>query len=88
MKRGIFLAFLVFLLASLSFSLAEDYYQNAEVDAIISLPATGDWVAVEVNTTEFDFGYVDVTNSSLNLETAARTKYKIRNRGNVNVTVT
>jgi hypothetical protein len=61
-------------------------YINTSLTVSVDLPATEEWAAVELNTSEIDFGEIDLRNTSA--PTYMRAKYEIRSQGNVNMTVT
>jgi hypothetical protein len=86
MKRGVFILAVCLVLSSYSMVYAEDF-EPANFTVIIDIPASAgySWAKVELNTSQIDFGYVNVSNESVD---EVRAKYAIRNAGNVNISVT
>lgn len=78
----------IVVLFSISFGCALENYTNAELDVSVSIPATMQWAEIELNISGIDFGSINISDELSSTQKEFRTKYKIRNRGNVNITVT
>lgn len=82
------LKLLVFLfIFTITYSSAlEQNFTNASIEVSVDIPATQEWSEIEINTTSIDFGELNLSTGSTT--DSRRLKYEIRNRGNVNISVT
>jgi len=86
MDKNLFLI-IIGLFVCLGFvSSMDENYTGMEVDTLATVPATLKWAQVEINTTSFNFGIINLS-STISDEKEIRIQYKIRNRGNVNIEV-
>ena len=84
MKIGLTLFILSFLLAN--FVIASQNLTSDSFEVSVDIPATMEWAEVELNTTSIDFGAINLSGSSVEKRKSAY--YEIRNRGNINISVT
>jgi hypothetical protein len=86
MKNKIALFFFFTFLFTINFSSASQNFTSASLEVSVDIPATMEWAEVELNTTSIDFGELNLSGSASDKRKSAY--YEIRNRGNVNITVT
>lgn len=71
----------------ISFASATQNFTNAQIEVSVDILATQEWAEIELNTTSIDFGAVNLTTGSV-VDKRKSAYYEIRNKGNVNITVT
>ncbi|MEM4331023.1 MAG: hypothetical protein QW273_03390 [Candidatus Pacearchaeota archaeon] len=86
MIKRIALSFISFMFF-IYFSSSNENLMNGSLDVIVTLPATQEWAEIELNISEINFGIINLSKEISSSEKEVRTKYKIRNRGNINISV-
>ncbi|MEI7718921.1 MAG: hypothetical protein WCI72_03550 [archaeon] len=82
-------AFILFALGFflVNFASATQNFTENSLEVSVDILATQDWAEIELNTTSIDFGTVNMTTGSV-VDKRKNMYYEIRNKGNVNITVT
>jgi len=86
MDKKIFAFFTFIFIIYLGFVSAELNLTSDSLDVYASIYATQEWAQVELNVSEIDFGWINVSEPFV-AQKRRSIAYELRNRGNMNITV-
>ena len=90
LEKGVYLSLLVLLVSFILFFnvgvVYAEVYKNASLNVSASIPSKMDWAEIELNTTEIDFGEINMSGYANDKRKSQY--YEIRNKGNIDIRVT